>query len=133
MTDFGRDISCLDGLSTARQATGAQLVAEAAYRRLITPRGTLHGGEDEANYGYDIADMIGAVSTAAHRAVVAAEVKNELLKDERLNSAEVSITSTSSGPSTSWVVSITGDTDAGPFDLVLAVSETNVQLLNLAA
>lgn len=133
VTDFGRDISCLDGLRTARQATGAQLVAEAAYRRLITPRGTLHGGDGENDYGFDLADMIGAVTSSAQRAAIESQAQMELLKDERLNAVDVSIVEVKTGPSTSWTVTIKGETDAGPFDLVLSVSEATVQLLGLAA
>ncbi len=62
MVDFGREISCTDSLKTGRFSTGARLVAEAAYRRLTTPRGTLRGGEEEANYGIDLTEMCGATN-----------------------------------------------------------------------
>mgnify|MGYP000564826546 CR=1 FL=1 len=41
-----------------------RLVAEAIYRRLTTPPGTLLGGDDEANYGLDLLSLIGSVEPA---------------------------------------------------------------------
>lgn len=133
MTDFGKDVSCTTGLRTGRYATGARLVGEAAFRRLSTPRGTLRGGDDEANYGLDLAEAIGSATTAATAAALPGQIEAELLKDERITSVDAQVTVTSNGPAQSWQVSISADTDVGPFTLVLAVSGVTVSLLGLQA
>ena len=133
VTNFGRDTSCTDSLRSGRLVSGARLVGEAAYRRLITVRGTLPGGEDEQNYGFDIAGKLGTVVTKSQEAALPGQVQTELLKDERLNAVNVNLVSTKNGPSVSWEVTVEGDTDAGPFTLVLAVSGVTVDLLGLQA
>lgn len=132
-TDFGRDTSCTDSLKTGRFSTGARLVAEACFRRLITPRGTLIGGDDEANYGLDLLERIGSVSSKSDAAALPGQIQNELLKDERLTSVDVTVIDKTSGPSVSFEISIFGQTDVGPFSLVLAVSDVTVDLLGLQA
>lgn len=131
--NFGLDTSCTDSLRTGRLVSGARLVGEACYRRLITSRGTLPGGEDEQNYGLDLADLLGSVSTKADEAALPGRIQTELLKDERLNAVDVNVVSTKSGPSVSWEITIEGHTDAGPFVLVLGVAGVTVDLLKLQA
>ena len=130
-TDYGTDTSCLTSLRTGRLVSGVRLVAEAAYRRITTPRGQLQGGEDEANYGIDLADLIGSVATTADAAALPGRIENELLKDERIESVDVDVASTKSGPAVSWSVTIEAQTSEGPFSLVLAVSDVTVELLGL--
>jgi hypothetical protein len=133
VADFGKDTSCLTGLRTGRFVTGARLVAEAAYRRITTPRGTLQGGEDEANYGIDLADLIGSATSPSAVAALPGQIQSELLKDERIASVTATVTSSTVGPSTTWTVSIEATTADGPFSLVLAVSGVTVELLGLQA
>lgn len=131
MIDFGKDTSCTDSLRTGRFSTGPRLVAEACYRRLITPRGSLRGGEDEANYGFDLSEKIGTVVNASTEAALPGQIQSELLKDERLSSVTVNVVSTKTGPAVAWVVTIEGQTSAGPFTLKLSVSEVTVSILGL--
>jgi len=131
MSNFGRDTSCTTSLRTGVLVSGRRLVAEACYRRLITPRGMLRGGEDEANYGLDLSDLIGSVATKAAAAALPGQIQAELSKDERIESVTATVTSTVDGPSTSWVVSIEGTTAEGPFSLVIGVSEVTVDLLGI--
>jgi hypothetical protein len=133
MADFGRDLSCTASLRTGRYVTGARLVAEAAYRRLTTPRGMLSGGEEEAIYGLDLTELTGAIASDAEAATIGGRVQAELLKDDRVTSVEVSVTATSSGPAVAYEIAIVAQTDAGPFDLTLAVDDVTVELLGLAA
>jgi hypothetical protein len=128
--NFGKDISCTTSLRAGRYATGVRLVAEAAYRRLTTPRGMLRGGDDEANYGLD---LIGSASTKLDAAALGARIKAELLKDERLINVTVEVVATLEGAGTSFEVTIYGETDNGPFDLQLAVDEVSVELLGIEA
>lgn len=133
MTDFGRDISCTDGIRTGRFSVGPRLVAEACYRRLTTPRGTLRGGEDEQNYGLDLSELIGSSSSAAEAATLPGKITLELSKDERLTSVDVQVIRTVEGPATSLEIAVAGTTDEGPFTLVLKASEVTVEILGLTS
>ncbi len=131
--DLGTDTSCMTGLRTGRLVSGARLVAEAAYRRLTTPRGTLRGGEEEANYGLDLTACIGSAQTAADRAAMPGRISMELAKDERIVETRVAVTESTDGPAKSWDVLIECGTLAGPFSLRLGVSEVTTTILGIEA
>ncbi len=131
MTDFGRDTSATDGLRTGRFSTGARLVAEAAYRRLTTPRGTLRGGEHEADYGLDLTELVGSSTTKSDALALEGRISNELAKDERILSTVVSVVLATDGPSTSLDIQVSATTADGPFTLVLLASDVTVELLDL--
>lgn len=129
--DFGRDVSCTDSLRTGRFATRARLVGEAAYRRLTTPRGMLRGGEEEASYGLDLTELVGSVATKADAAALPGRIRSELTKDERVARVEVGVDRVSEGPATAFVVTVTAETDEGPFTLQLRASGVSVELLGI--
>lgn len=129
MTAFGRDTSCTDALRSGRFVSGARLVAEAIYRRLITPRGMLRGGEGEADYGLDLMGLIGRTTSAADRAALPGVVAAEVRKDERVDTVDVRVTSTVHGPTTAYDVAISCTTAAGPFELVVRVSDLTIQMV----
>jgi len=133
VTEFGRDTSCTTELRSGRFATGPRLVAEAAYRRLSTPRGMLRGGEEEAEYGLDLMDMIGNVVTKSDAAALGGRIRSELTKDERIQTADVVVERITAGPSTSYQITIIGKTSEGPFDLQLAASDVTIELLGIKA
>lgn len=89
-TGYGLDTWCLDRLQPGRYARGATLVAQALYRRLITPCGTLSGGDDESTYGFDIAGYVGAVGYTSALQALPALVRNQLRKDDRVADVIVS-------------------------------------------
>jgi len=132
MTDFGRDVSCLDSLRLGQYVSGVRLVAEAAYRRLITPRGTLRGGAGEAEYGLDLTDMIGSVRTKSDAKALAGMIRNELLKDERIATVDASVTPIADGITTTFSVVVLATTKEGPFSLNLAVSAVTVDILGIS-
>lgn len=131
ITGFGRDTSCLTELRPGRYAAGARLVAEAAYRRLTTPKGALLGGDDEANYGLDLLEVIGAMNPKAIAAALPAQIRHELLQDDRISSVDVVCNVVTSGPNTTIQIEISAETDVGPFDLTLAVSDVSVDVVGL--
>jgi hypothetical protein len=98
MTDFGTDIGALDdidaNLTTVDDRTA---FVQALVRRITTPRGALWYAQD---YGYDVT---AAINTATDPAVIEANAEAELLRDERVDDAEVSLT----------VTEPTGDTTTG--------------------
>ncbi len=129
--NFGRDISCLRSIKTGRFVSGWRLVAEACFRRLITRRGTLPGGEAEADYGLYLPDFVGKALTASLLAAIPGMVKNELEKDARVDDAIVSVVAVTRGPSVAIKLSARIDTADGPFDLQVLASELGVELLRL--
>jgi hypothetical protein len=103
-TGYGAEMSCTDSLRTGRIVRGARLVAEAAYRRITTPRGDLQGviesdpdlaalasSDEESAYGFDVADFVGEVGTDAAVASLPVLLASELLKDDRIQSADVDV------------------------------------------
>jgi phage baseplate assembly protein W len=130
-TNYGREMSCTDSLKTGRYVTGLRIVAEAAYRRLTTPRGMLQGGEDEADYGIDLTDLIGASNPKSVAASLPGRIQNELLKDERIETVEVDIVETVEGPATALTITIECASAEGVFTLQVAVDDVTVSLLGI--
>lgn len=88
-TGYGVETWCLDTLQPGRYATGAEVVVQALYRRLITPRGTLiplddTGGDEESAYGFDVSGFVGAVGYPTAVLAFPSLVAGELLKDDRV-------------------------------------------------
>ena len=131
MTEFGRDISCTKGLRTGRFVTGTRLLAEAIYRRLTTPRGTLLGGEEEAFYGLDLADLIGSTDTDSDAKTLPGRIRNELSKDERVEDVQVSVEEIEDGPARAFRIVIDVKSAAGPFSLQLAASAVSIDILGI--
>lgn len=132
MTDFGRDVYCLDSLQSGRYASGLRLLGQRCYHRLITPRGALRGGKHERNFGIDLAGMVGSTVSAQQQAALPGRIKNELLKEAEVQSVRATVVPTTLSDGTiSWEITIDVQSALGPFDLVLAVSGVSVQLLSL--
>ncbi len=132
-TDYGRDISCLDSLRPGRFVSGVRLVAEAAYRRLNTPRGLLRGGEEEENYGLDLTALVGGSSTKADAASLPGRIAVELKKDDRIDTVDVEVLPSVDGPATSLQITISAVTiQDEAFELVLLASDVTVELLKVS-
>lgn len=136
VVDYGRELSCTDQISTVRYVTGARLVAEAAYRRLTTPRGLLRGGEDEADYGLDLLELVGSVRSDADAASLPGRIRNELAKDDRIATGTLDVVvdvSEDGAKGKRFSVRIEAQTGAGPFTLTLAVNDVSVEIVGLEA
>lgn len=131
--DYGRDISVTTSLRTGRFATNLQLVGEACYRRLTTPRGMLRGGEAEDNYGMDLTALIGTSNPQQTARSLPGRIRGELLKDERIESVDVSVTVSTIGPSTTFLIVIDVTTAAGPFALQLLATDVTTELLGITS
>ena len=127
----GRDTYCLDALRPGRWATGVQLVAQRCYRRLITPERTLRGGEDEADFGLDLAGYIGRTDARDLDSMLPVKVRNEMLKDPAVDACEVTATRTVAGGAVSWRIVVAITTTAGDVELILAASDVTVELLGV--
>jgi hypothetical protein len=87
---FGTDIAWTGGDldPTFSLVSGMTNVQQAALRRIITDRGTLHY---ELGYGIDLSDWINADITRQSMVDLQRELRNELLKDERITEVDVTI------------------------------------------
>jgi hypothetical protein len=132
---FGQDSYCYDALITGRLASGVDVLAQAIYRRLTTPRGTLDDGDEGLVYGLDVLDFVGTLGTDAAVDAIPDVVRAEVLKDDRVDRVEITakIERLSSG-----LVVINLDVDVFPadestaFQLTLAVSNVTVALLGVS-
>lgn len=131
-TNYGREVSCTDSLKTGRYVSGVTVVAEAIYRRLTTPRGSLLGGEAEANYGLDLMGLVGTVDTKGAAASLPGRIENEVRKDERVETVKADVVRTVVGPSTTYTITINVTTALGPFSLQMLVSAVTVELLGIS-
>lgn len=89
---YGSDIWCIDSLAPGRTARDATVVVQALYRRVITPRGTLRGGDEEEAYGLDLAGLVGSSASQIELDSIPSKVIAEFEKDDRVESTEVSFT-----------------------------------------
>lgn len=125
------DTSCTDSLHPGRYVSGLTAYGEAMYRRLITPRGTLRGGEEEANYGIDLPGLIGTIGSVTAAAALPGMIRAELSKDERTLDVDVTVQRTVDGPAVTYTIAIRIVSDLGVVTLRLAVSDVSAQLLGL--
>jgi hypothetical protein len=92
----------------------------------------LFGGEEESAYGLDLSGYIGAVGTVVSGAALPAMVESELLKDERISAAVVSVTfSVDLDGTTSFriQITVTPADSSGNFALTLAASDVTVSII----
>lgn len=127
-----RDTYCLDSLQPGRTARGKTLLGQRCYHRLITPPGTLRGGEEEADFGLDLAAKIGEADELTNEKMLPGLVQNELLKDPTVDSVTVIATRTESGGLVSWELAIHVEGVDGEVDLLVAASEVSVDLLGIS-
>lgn len=129
---YGSEVWCTDKLVTSRRVRGPMVVIQALYRRLITPRGTLRGGDEESAYGFDLAEYVGAVSTELALAALPGIVRGELSKDDRVTSIDVTVTtSTDAAGDVTILLEVTGVLvdEEDDFVFTVAASATSVTLL----
>lgn len=133
-TGYGTDSYCYDVLRAGRLVSGAELVAQALFRRLITPRGTLRDGAEGETYGFDVQEFIGQVGTQAAIDAVPDIVVAEVLKDDRIDTVAVSASKTQDSRGLVTIVlniDATLRDPADSFTLTISVSDVSVQLLGI--
>ncbi len=133
---YGTDTWCTESTVVGRLAQGPQVVVQALYRRIITPRGKLRGGPDEDAYGLDISAYVGAVGTDTAIAALPGLVRGEFMKDDRVIDVAVATSSaTDSGGLTTIELSISVllEDEDEPFAFTVNVSEVTTELLGVAA
>lgn len=129
-TGYGTDIICdsdLDALCREEDPSAAIGVARAIFRRLTTPRGGLI---DDPEYGFDVNSLLHKAMLPQFEAAIPGIIRNEILKDERVESVDVRWTRVGSEQ---FEISISGTCAAGPFRLVMQLTDGNAILQELAA
>lgn len=129
MTDYGADINTPGGLDLDPWFTfvsGPDAVAQACVRRLTTARGSLL---DDPDYGYDLRLFVN--DHAPNAVAIAAEVEDQLVRDERVLRASATVTFTEA--TGTLAVSVFLTLAEGTFRLTLEVSAVTVTLLTTEA
>lgn len=125
-----KDVFCIDAVRSGRLARGLALVAQNAYHRLITPRGTLVGDDDDADYGTDILGVIGSTEDAT--GILSGLIRSELTKDERIHTVNATVVrSVENDGSVTYAIDIVCTTNEGPFELAISASEELISLLKI--
>lgn len=133
---YGSDLACqtdltdqmteLDGVDDAEQ-----ILAEAILRRLDCPRGGL---PDDPNYGYDVRGDLNRGMTTDEIRALAGRIRNEVEKDDRVDSVVVTVTPSSTGDSLAISIRVTPvDASLGVFKLLVAVTDGSLLLQEIQA
>jgi len=128
---YGRETWCYGSYQPGRFASGWQVLAQALYRRLITPRGTLRG-EDESTYGLELAGYIGSVGLETATALLPVLIQAEFLKDDRVESVSASVSS-AADDTIELEIEVVPVDELEDFTLTLAVSDVETRLLGAVA
>lgn len=130
---YGQDLDCETDLTEEMlevDPSSKRALAQALLRRLSCPRGRL---PDDPDYGYDLRGRLNAGTDLSVIRDLAGQIKSEILKDDRLEGAEV-VTSYSAPTSTLnvqiWVSPV--DPALGNFSLTLAVTDGAVLMQEIA-
>lgn len=129
---FGVETWCLDTYQPGRLVSGNTTVAQALYRRFTTPRGMLAGGDEEAEYGFDLSSYVGSVDNDTAVASLPALVSAEAAKDERVARVRTNVYATrnSAGETTIAVeMRVFLNDVADSFLLTLGVSDVSVEII----
>lgn len=121
-TDFGTDIACVyDADAFFSTTSGIDLVRQDAIHRLLTDDILGDDGTGSlviAGWGYDVRRLLGMpASRLASMQPVLSEV---LTRDERVDSADVTLTSRTVRGLTDVLVEVVGRTADGAFSFVLS-------------
>jgi phage baseplate assembly protein W len=116
-TDFG---GLLDISPAMTMVSGRKALGQALARRLMTPRGHLFYDPD---YGTDIRDYL---NDSFNSYIVNSQIRNELMKDERVS--DVAVSSSFNADSQTLSIQIKVTDNEGDFNLTLSVSSVDYKL-----
>jgi hypothetical protein len=129
---FGSDVTCVtDLVETMDEIPGntTRALAEAIVRRLDCPRGAL---PDDADYGIDLRQRCNRGTVADDIRSLAAQIRNELLKDDRIDMLSVTVTPSPDGGTITVQLAVTPkNPEIGGFSLTLAVTSASVLLAEM--
>lgn len=126
---YGSDLSCDSDLTaTMEEVDGSTTLAlaQALFRRLDTPRGSL---PDDKTYGIDLRSYCNRATSTAEIRELGARVRTELTQDDRVDAVSVVVTPATDGSSLAVQIGVTPvDPALGPFAMALAVTSSTVVL-----
>lgn len=115
MTDFGRDMACMDDLEESmHEVTGIAVLVQSAYHRIMTERGS---NPLNLNYGEGFVGLILSATTEAELAAHADHLRDALAEDERFYVVDLTLKMEDN----IVVLSLTATSALGPFSLVFGV------------
>lgn len=121
MADLGTDFSLINGFV---RVAGIPNLVGAIQRRLSTPAGGLFYSP---NYGFDLREYVQATFDAATQYELERLTQAEVEKDPRVQSASAQVVQADLGR---VILNISGLTNAGPFEMVLAVTSLSLEVIN---
>lgn len=126
---YGLDIACVDDADELfTEVSGVNLVAQDMIHRITTDHVLGPGGDD---WGYDMRNLLGAKTEVLAR--MQPTVTEVIQRDERINTADVTLTATTRNGLADIDVRIECTTAFGPFTLTSALSDlTTFDLENLS-
>lgn len=123
---YGQDWSCTNDVDPGGlEVSGVLILAQALYRRIITPRGALIY---DPNYGFDIRQYLNADVAQGDVARIAFNVDTEFRKDQRVLRSASNVTFTAQGGLLTLFSSVT-PLAQNSFSLVVVATAVTVQLL----
>lgn len=124
MTLYGSDTNCVTDVPLIdTQVTSAALVVGQRLARILqTPRGALGVIGDDHDRGWDVRQYVNARLSPSTIATAQQQITNECLKDEQVQSVDVTMTE-SNGTLTIGIVFVVAD---APYSMTLNVSQLTV-------
>lgn len=119
---YGSDISCdsdVDAGMAELPGDSTLLLAQAIARRLDTPRGSL---PDDPGYGISLRSMLNVGTTTTSG--IAGRIRGEIVKDDRVSTATVSVTPGTALDSLTVVIRVTPADVGETFTMTLAVTSS---------
>ncbi|WP_437948639.1 hypothetical protein WME98_49960 [Sorangium sp. So ce296] len=123
MSAYGESIN-IDSPTFRRTRDPARIIAQAIEMRLSTRRGTYF---DDPDYGLLLDDLLLDAAPAGRRARLAAEIAGEIEKDERVESATVTLAAESNGGA-SFAADVTL-VDGQEFPLTISIQDLTVDVI----
>lgn len=130
---YGADIACAGDLAETMEdiSDPRRILGEAIARRIDCPRGGL---PDDGDYGVDLREMLHRGLTATELRTKKTATENELRKDDRILSSDVTFTPSPTGDRIGIRILVVplDPITGGPFTLTLALTDAGVFLEELA-
>lgn len=130
MPNYGYDLWCTDDLTIGMKEIDGNdnitIVSQSIYRRLTTPRGQLIDDED---YGYDIRGLLHRGMTANQMLAIPGTIKQEILKEERIDEVNVKIVS-ANVTTGKLTLEVEGIAQEEPFTLTISVDQAALVIIS---
>jgi hypothetical protein len=129
---YGRDLSCVmdvtDRLDEVDE-NSVQGITESTIRRLSTRRGEYPDGglPEDGEYGWSVLSLVSKGLTSADIRDAAGEIQQEVTKDDRIESASVTLTQVSLKELRILITITPAIPGLAPFDLNLVATPTGLQ------